>query len=169
MLACNFLKCKRFYSFLDFISSPVCYEYKVYIGHDITYYEGIENPYECQMRCQGISQCTFWSWIETDLGAKQCWPKEYIINKNEHGSHGQSVISGPKSCGIIHSNRIILTKSWYIISNSTSRNMSSGSVDWRWNMWWRIQHSRLWLRWRSLLWITKCLWILYIVWMPSSW
>ena len=115
-LACNFPSVKNVLLFSDFISSPVCYEYKDYIGHDITSYEGIENPYECQMRCQGINQCTFWSWIDTDLGAKQCWIKEYIVNKNEHGSQGQSVISGPKSCGTNHSNVRIQAKFQNVIS-----------------------------------------------------
>ena len=83
----------------DFISSTVCYEFKDYLGNDITSFKDIENPYECQKLCLGISECKFWSWIDTDPGAKQCWIKEYIINKNEYGSQGQSVISGPKTCG----------------------------------------------------------------------
>ena len=118
--------------FSDLISLPVCYEFKDYLGNDITSFKDIENPYECWKLCLEISDCKFWSWIDTDPGAKQCWIKEYIINKNEHGSQGQSVISGPKSCGTNFSKGRIQTKFQSIIA--FSRNMPFGSVDWRWNM-----------------------------------
>ena len=82
------------------VSSPVCYQYKEYIGHDITSYKGIKNPHECQEKCQTNIECKFWSWIDTEEpGAEQCWIKEYIISEKGHGSQGQTVISGPKLCG----------------------------------------------------------------------
>ena len=84
----------------------------------------IYSAIQCHKKCQGIDECKFWSWIETDPGAKQCWIKGFIVSSNELGSQGQSVVSGPKSCGNITKKILLIT---FQVSNSsfTSRNMSS--------------------------------------------
>ena len=69
------------------------------MGHDITFFNDIESAIECHKKCQGINGCRFWSWIDTGPGAKQCWIKGFIISSNDFGTQGQSVVSGPKSCG----------------------------------------------------------------------
>ena len=122
----NFVVCKFFRALKvnrDLFSSAACYEFKDYIGNDITFFSGIDSAIQCHKKCQGIDECKFWSWIETDPGAKQCWIKGFIVSSNNLGSQGQSVVSGPKSCGKTITKIIQIT---FLVRNfNFTRNMSS--------------------------------------------
>ena len=65
-------------------------EHTDYPGHDLDYFSS-ENPQKCQIACQELENCRFWSYVES--GSK-CYRKSIKENVNQHSS----ATSGPKYC-----------------------------------------------------------------------
>ena len=61
-----------------------------YPGHDLDHVIS-ENPQKCQLACQELENCHFWTYVES--GSK-CYRKSIKKNVNQHGS----ATSGPKYC-----------------------------------------------------------------------
>ena len=65
-------------------------EHTDYPGHDLDYFDS-ENPQKCQIACQELENCRFWTYVES--GSK-CHRKSIKGNVNQHSS----ATSGPKYC-----------------------------------------------------------------------
>ena len=65
-------------------------EHTDYLGHDLDYFES-ENPQKCQIACQELENCRFWTYVESE---SKCYRKSIKENVNQHGS----ATSGPKYC-----------------------------------------------------------------------
>ena len=65
-------------------------EHTDYPGHDLDYFYS-ENPQKCQIACQELENCHFWTYVES--GSK-CYRKSIKENVNQHSS----ATSGPKYC-----------------------------------------------------------------------
>ena len=68
-------------------------------GNDIHALFNIKSHADCQMKCQDLPECHYWTWIGTEPGANSCLLKDDITVISDLGSSGQMVKSGPKYCG----------------------------------------------------------------------
>ena len=92
LLSNNQLELCSYFFNIDSISvNQGCFEEDTdYPGHDLDHVIS-ENPQKCQLACQELENCHFWTYVES--GSK-CYRKSIKKNVNQHGS----ATSGPKYC-----------------------------------------------------------------------
>ena len=110
--------CSYFFNIHSFSVTEGCFEeHTDYPGHDLDYFES-ENPQKCQIACQDLENCHFWTYVESE---SKCHRKSKKENINQHGS----ATSGPKYCDSSELENLRDPNIYYFDRNSLSGHTQS--------------------------------------------